>query len=306
MNIRKWLDVRLRDLAEKHHVRRYPSKDLRGTGADPLSAYYDHGGGPCLIEVELAHCRWNGFSNLAFGADSDHPLVRTALEFAEGKYTTYEGSYLQWYWSAWKPANLADALELDAAKCNPILTSTPPIHGIEPWAGHHRIEYLLRHRWTERQIYRTLYDGGFAPARSCGPKPDWFGERCFEDLCQVFERIRQKGYRSHAPDTIPYELQHIVVSCLERDGEIRMIVINGETRAAVLSAIGYTTAPALVHVRSHRGTPLVRRADAAEWPLVRAGIFTEAEAVSVFDRVFDGRQPAALARMGREPQAVVA
>ncbi|TVQ97059.1 MAG: hypothetical protein EA403_15240 [Spirochaetaceae bacterium] len=36
---------------------------------------------------------------------------------------------------------------------------------------------------------------------------------------------------------------------------------------------------------------IVNRADHASWPAVTAGLLTPAQALTVFDRIFEGRQP---------------
>ncbi|MBS3804762.1 MAG: hypothetical protein KGY54_09470 [Oleiphilaceae bacterium] len=288
----------------------YPLQDLQGTGLGPQGACYEHNGKPCIISVDLEDCRWFGASGLSYSNDSLHPYVRTLMEYEAGQCITYEGSYLQKYWQSWTPKNLAEYFDLELNKyCHPLLLQTPPNHNILPWSPSGTVDYMKQEKWKNRSDYRALVNAGCAPARSCGPKPDWFGEARFQHLVSIFKSIKKTGYRPEVSTKIPYDQQHILGSCLIREGQVRFNILNGQHRASVLSALGHTTAPIIVNCHASRGPGTVRREEVAHWPLVRLGILSANEALAIFDRIFDAKPPRELARLKRnnfisEPHAV--
>ena len=84
---------------------------------------------------------------------------------------------------------------------------------------------------------------------------------------------------------------NINATCLWSDvhNDWRFLIQGGEHRIAALVALGYTSA--IVQTTRHGLTGIVQRSHAAYWPAVRQGYFTEEEAIKLFDRIFDGRQP---------------
>jgi len=268
-----------------------PIRDLRDKGLGALDAYYEHKGKPCLIRGGLEHCRWYGASGISYSRNSLHPYIRTLIEYEEGICTTYNGSFLQRYWQQWAPKNLAEYFGIDEAKCHPLLVRTPPNHNILPWSPTDHIEYMEEEQWMTRFDYRELCLAGGTPARSCGPKPTWFGEARFQRLVSVYESIKASGYREIAAESEPYVGQHIVVNCLVRDGIVRFVVANGQHRASALSALGHSEASMIVHFHSDRGPAMLRRDEVDSWPLVRRNIFSPCEAEAIFDRIFDAVPP---------------
>ncbi len=267
--------------------RKHEVCDARDTGLGPLEAYYEHNGAPSLIRVDLSHCRWYGASGISYSRDSPHPYIQTLIEYEEGICTTYDGSFLQKYWQHWSPKSLAEYFGIDQEECHPLLLRTPPIHNILPWSPSNRIEYMEQEKCMSRSDYRELCLAGGTPARSCGPKPDWFGEIRFRRLVSVYESIKGSGYREMAAESKPYGDQHILGNCLVRDGITRFVVANGQHRAAGLSALGHSAASMIVHINDGKGPAMVRRDEVGHWPLVGRNIFTPGQAEAIFDRIFD-------------------
>lgn len=275
-----------------------PLCDLRQARLGPVEAYYEHGGKPCLMQVELAQCRWYGASGLSYSRDSLHPYIRTLIDYQAGSCTAYEDSFLRHYWQQWRPQSLAEYFRIDRDRCHHLLVQTPPNHNILPWSPADRIEYMTHRRWMDRSDYRELCLAGGVPARSCGPKPDWFGRDRFEHLVAVHDSIKTSGYRP-PPAAAAYGDRHIVANCLLRGGEVRFLVADGQHRAAALAALGQRMAPVIVHLDTDRGPAMLRREEAADWPLVVRGIFSLSQAEAIFDRIFDAVAPQALQALQR-------
>jgi hypothetical protein len=277
----------------------YPTVDLRATVTSPVGAYYAAGGRPALIDVALDHCRWIGGPGLPYSRAAGHPYIRTLLDYETG-VTAYARSYLKKYWAIWQPTSLAETYGLLPAACHPLLVTTPPIHDVLPWAGQSKIAYMENREWLNDPGYRALDAAGCPPASSCGPKPDWYGTARFAYLIRLYERIKTDGYRDHAPQTLPYFQQHPVGQVLLKGDQHRIVLVNGQHRAAILCALGQRTLPVVVHVQNHRGLTVVRREDAHLWPLVRSHVFSLEQALTIFDAMFNGTTPAALATLHGE------
>src|SRR5690606_4329352 len=96
-------------------------------------------------------------------------------------------------------------------------------------------------------------------------------------LLNLLTSIRKKGYEQQYPDTLGC---FILVS----GKNYKWYVQGGQHRAAVLAALGRETIP--VYVRQ-----IVRREDVSFWPNVQSGIFSEEQALIIFDRLFVGNPP---------------
>ena len=265
--------------------------DLRESSASALEAYYEKHGQPCILNVNLDECRWIGASGLSYSHDSLHPYIRTLIDYGQQIHRTYEGSYLERHWAAWTPSSLAEYLGLDAGTCHPLLARTPPVHDILPWSPADRIAYMQEGRWMRRPDHRALCESGAPPARSCGPKPEWFGTARFARLVSIYESIKRYGYQVQEGSAKHSSPQHVVASCFLKGCEVRLVIADGQHRAAALTALGYETVPAVVHSSSLRAAVMVRRGEVTSWPLVRSGIFSDAQALSIFDRIFDAVPP---------------
>ena len=64
---------------------------------------------------------------------------------------------------------------------------------------------------------------------------------------------------------------------------------NGNHRVSAMASLQYEEVPIILRPRK-----TIRRSEADKWPAVREGVMTEEEAREVFDRIFEGRQPAAV------------
>jgi hypothetical protein len=263
-------------------------------GMGPLEAYYAFGGSPCLLDVTLSDCRWYGASGLAYARSSLHPYVQTLVALDEGGADTYDGSFLERYWQAWQPENQAAYLGLDLARSHPLLLQTPANHEVLPWSPADAMTFMERQGWLDRSHWRELVAAGCPPARSCGPKPHAFGVDRFRHLVSIHESIRRSGFR---PDGLAAsgDPDPIVATCLVRGNDVRFLVADGQHRCAALAAMGVAEAPMLLWSLHGRRPPVVRREEAHSWPLVKLGIFAIEEASAVFDRVFEGTPPPALA-----------
>jgi len=265
--------------------------DLRNEPMGPMQAYYEFNNRPCIINTDPEHCRWFGASGLSYSKDSLHPYICTLADYQNNGHSTYKDSYLEWYWNTWQPSNLAEYFRIHAEPVHSQLLNTPPIHNISPWSPSHSISYMQKKGWLNRKDYRALCESGSIPARSCGPKPDWFGAERFKNLISVYKSIKLNGYCEKPPETVPFGDQHLVGKCMVRSGEVRVLIANGQHRASSLVTLGYEKLPVIFFTQNNRGPDIIRKEDVVSWPLVQKGIFTKEQGLSIFDHIFDGIPP---------------
>ena len=119
-----------------------------------------------------------------------------------------------------------------------------------------------------------------------GPVTRQFGDVTFARPCAVYQSIRERGY------TPADHGSYIRCRLLVTGGTYRYLVESGKHRIAALAALEYD------RVEVEIGSPdlwqpvAIHRDDAPSWPRVRSGFYTTEHAVAIFDRIFDGRQPA--------------
>ena len=211
--------------------------------------------------------------------------MRTLLEYRNGRKPPLGKSYLFRYYAAFQPKSLAEFQGL-GADGHPLLTSLPPLN-IYPWSP-----------VSVRQLH-TLLSGGeasslpssFRVVRSCGPKPVDFVEARLERLVALYNTIDAKGLRTALTPELPYFDQFPVGDVMVRGESTRIMLANGQHRAAVLSALGRQSAPLLLGVVHARGPHRIDRSAVDAWPLVRDGLYHKSQALRIFDGIFDADGP---------------
>lgn len=101
-------------------------------------------------------------------------------------------------------------------------------------------------------------------------------EREFSWHEDAFAAIRREGYQ-------PRKYEHIRVREFCRGNDSVFLVLDGNHRLSVLSALGYRN----VEVKQSLGTRVLR-AEASSWPLVREGRIGIDDALAIFDAFFSG------------------
>jgi hypothetical protein len=253
--------------------------DLRGETEDPITAAYRAGVRPFVIEMALADCRI--LPGLAFACvvGRGNPFIETLVDFAAGR-GDYESSPLPRFYRDWRPQSAADVLGLGDAV--PGLAAAPPLGFVMPWASLTPKQAEARWIGLIEADNREHGAGTDAAAgwKSWGPVSDVVGRLEYRRLIAVFESIRQGGYRRSDEDN-----GDIKAAVLCRGDAYAALVTAGHHRAAAAAASGMGTVPVRID------NALVRREDVRHWPNVRSGLYGEAAALALFDRLFEGRQP---------------
>lgn len=283
--LKRWLKWLLRRMG----YRLVPSErgfgDLRDLSDDPIRALYVSGSQPFLVNVSLDRLRALEGVALPCLPERGNPLVETALCIREGRCKGYPGSPLEYFYDRWTPANAAEALELDRMDTSPRLRQLPPHLAVLPWFPLSPEELAdLRNPIILRENRSWGADLGIEHGTVlAGPLSGEKGALEFRRIEALVRSVEERGY------VVPTSAdEHIGGVLLIRGDEWRVLLRNGNHRVAVLAALGASTAPILF--TATETSP--RRCESGSWPRVKTGLFTEEQALAIFDRMFEGRPPA--------------
>lgn len=266
---------RARDLAVADAI------DLRTSDFGELACFYQAGGRPAIIRYSLAKCRWSGPTGFSYGPDSAHPYVQTALELQRSKRLLPEDSALWRFYEHYRPLCLAEHQGLDPEDCHPLVAKCKPVNTL-PWSGSGAKDFLLS----------NLIQPDGPPAsltRKCGPHPLAFVEKRIGVLNTLYKTLSRDGFWETPPAGLPYFSQFPVGDILLNGEQAVLMLANGQHRAAVLSALGHQETSVLIGVQHARGPAMIRRDDVKDWPLVKTGVYSEMQALAIFDGIFEGR-----------------
>lgn len=259
--------------------------DLRSLTDDPLEASYRAGTERVLVNIPMAHCRFMGPTAIPGNAVDHHPFVRTLAAHDRGECATYEESPLHEFYRTWQPRNVAEALGIDPRSANSRIAGEATIGLVLPWWDidpARRAETMVDAVLEENRRHGAALDGTHGLI-FFGPVSQAKGELEFKRLVELFNSVRTNGYVCGQAS----EDGDIRGRLLARGSAWKVKILRGEHRAAALAALGRDTLPIRFDSRL-----VVRREEVDSWPNVRSGLFSREQALSVFDRMFEGRQPA--------------
>lgn len=281
--IDKWAQAR----GYERVKRAYPV-DLRGLTDDAQDALRRSANRPTLLKVPIADCRGLGLMAYPLTGDSPHPFVMVAREYLAKRPHPYpyQGSPLQIYYRTVQLASARDLYGVSPPDESLRLSALPAIAATPPWlsapgsrARRRRIQ-LAR---NEMEQYGTVSRAGLVWP-GMGPVPDDRGRLEMKRVCHTAASIADNGYR---PASIK---SHVHAKALCFNGRQVFVISSGQHRAAALAALGYTEIT--VHLSPNS---VFHRESVADWPAVVSGALSESQALEVFDRVFAGEQPPAVA-----------
>lgn len=239
-----------------------------------------------MINVSLARCR--GLNHLAFpcARDSGHPFIATIEAQLTGNLTSHSASPLEQFYRLWTPHNAAEALGLlDESPATPMLQS-PPYGATLPWFNigpHEASKYIAEAILKENASFGMNF-GIEEGCSTVGPMSARKIELEHRRLVGVTKSIQKQGFRC---DSREYIRGYLLIN----DKSYAVSLRQGQHRAAALAALGYSSAPVMIRTSPFVRTFSVHRTDVESWPNVKNGLFSVKQALELFDRIFDGRQP---------------
>lgn len=251
--------------------------DIRNICNSPVAVNYYGYTQPLLIEAKLNYGR--GRPLFTLGETGNHPFIKAASNYLmTGKEESIREE-LEYFYHTVKPKCAAQLL--NTANVIEEFRKLPPWGLVMPWETENPTEQELR-------VAESVRKENQQEKSSAGVEKGWawtgpthsekIGIEC-RRLKTVIDSIHEHGYLRHdgSGGDIP-------VTILKDDEEWVWQARTGQHRAIALSALGYDTIPL-------RMVKLVRREDVASWPHVIDGMYTQQQALEVFDQIFYGELP---------------
>jgi hypothetical protein len=224
-----------------------------------------------------------GLHHFGLGSDDLHPFVRAVRAgiAAPGSPESEIRRVLLEYYARVTPGTAADWLDLPRTSAPPELLWAPPWAATMPWQIQTPAAWrAARERGvpSENRIAgRELsIEAGW---HACGPVIPAKAAIEAGRLARLLASIQADGLIRHGGQD-----GDIDAVLLRGGGVQRWWVNSGHHRAAVLSALGYETAP--IRIRK-----IVDLRDAAQWPQVASGLFQTDEARRIVERLLAGEWP---------------
>jgi len=159
----------------------------------------------------------------------------------------------------------------------PQLTDFPAWAVVMPWDNENAFE------WREK-IIRTVYSDNSRHGKKVGIEFGWAWAGPSSELkaeiesiriMKVLKSIKKHGYKRHNGRD-----GDIVGSILAKSSLDWVWQSTGaQHRAAAMAALGYDTVPVRI-------TKVIRREDVLSWPNVVRGLYSESEALKIFDNIY--------------------
>lgn len=167
------------------------------------------------------------------------------------------------------------------------LLQAPPIGAVLPWARLGLEQAAQRRARTVRRE-NLAWGRDFGIEQGCpgyGALSEAKLELEFKRLTSVADSIRKYGFLGAARGFIRGEL-------LVREHTYSVLITEGHHRISALAALGHALAHLVISP-----TP-VHKCDARSWPNTKNGLYTAQQALSLFDRIHEGKQPAGCPKFG--------
>lgn len=251
--------------------------DLRATCNHPISLLYSEIFSASLHTASINDGRIQ--PHFPISRSPFYQAVQAGLAAAESRVDTARISEcLRQFYDAFQPATIDAWFGLNSQ--NPVLLTQPPWSAIFPWRARSLDAYgtlVADAACREMGVYNNAgVDPGVFWGK-CGPVLPAVIDNETHRLTLLVDSIRSHGYqRSNEEDS------DIVATALVNDDHAWVwIVTSGYHRACVLAALGYTE----VTVRINK---VVIRNQWKFWPQLLDGLYTETEALTIFDNIFAG------------------
>ncbi|MFZ4619443.1 MAG: phosphoribosylglycinamide formyltransferase [Bacteroidota bacterium] len=256
--------------------------DLRNPSGHPAALQYSEIYSNVLLNGKIS----DGRSQPGFGLGGDTPFVRAAqhgLEFGIWNDGVVEAiqSVFDTYYEFVRPASAAEWLGLQLPDDH-ILMKSPPWASVFPWRARSVDSY--RQAYEKAAIAENSVTGENLDISHgwlfCGPVTQEKSRVEAKRILYVLQQISKNGYQRW--DSAEGDVK--ATALVNGSGEWRWLITAGNHRAAAAAAMRFESIPVRVNLVIHRD-------HARYWPHVADGLYTEKEAVQVFDNFFDSVTP---------------
>jgi len=266
-------------------LKQFEPLDLREVTADPMSILYYSRFEPVVINIPMNKGNTSRFFKTESRSYDPYIFAVTrAIQEAGDQSDKFEEicmHYLNKSREMIQPANAAEKMGLTHFS-NSKLTGYPDWSFVFPWSNE-TIEHKLRVFPQKVKLNRKLNG---LDIHSDDPEEIMRMDKtapvpsAYLQYSNLYKSIKENGYnRDNGPSG------DITANIFSRgDDWIWVTGGDGNHRTIIVAALDFKEIPVRV-------TGIIRREDAGSWPNVIRGLYTEEEALHVFDRIFEANPP---------------
>ncbi len=251
--------------------------DIRNVTNHPLQLAYGEVLSECLLLGRLEDARVPPFFRLTEAPFTG--AVRSAVDQDDREAAL--GAGLTSFYAEFQPASPAEWFRLPQSGSNARLRHEPVWASVPPWRARSVESY--RDAIAAGTLGDNRKNGFDSPIQvsgwaGCGPVSR---SKCHAEarrLSELVLSLEKNGYKRHEGRDGDITATALVAENLEW----RWVVTNGVHRASVVAALGFPEIPVRINL-------VVRRSESAFWPHVCGKLYTENEALQIFDNMFAGR-----------------
>lgn len=185
------------------------------------------------------------------------------------------------FFSSYQPKTVAehlDFLHYDLQAIQQDFFSQPPTYTVSPWMELSPKEVFAQRYKKMKREHRSYKDGRYRLSdgfRAFGPSSERLIKYEYSRLTSIYESLSSQGFIE--------EYGYPTAKLFVKDNEFMISPNHGWHRTAAMVALGYKEIP--YQIRLDVGN-IVRREDAQNWHNVKSGLYTEEQALELFDRLF--------------------
>ena len=263
------------------HLKKSIVIDLRGKVIHPLELVYQAEktgvASSILINIPVSKCRtqlWNTLEN------KKNPFVKTIIEYNDCKTLDYNSTDIKVYYENFQPESAAAFLRLER---NETLKEVPAYGYLLPWDTQNINDTIkIRKRVALNENKKEGIRIGLSSGHTdFGPVSNEKGQVEFKRLTNVFEKIKENGYKEK-PNLPDGGIKGYFL--IGESGDWCFIIKSGKHRAYSLAALGFAHIPVIVETN----IGIIKRlSDLPYWPQVKNEIFSEQEANLLFNNILN-------------------
>jgi hypothetical protein len=255
------------------------------TGTDPAplcddfveALYRERGGEPGAFLCQTSRCVYvTGFS---LAPAAWHPFRETLREFLESTHEGYQRSILERFYTAWRPGTAGQAFPGFASVPEEFHRLPPACVHLSPWMAWApaRTESSVN-AWNVRD-WKEHGAGHLEPRKDglplFGPVSPKLGAFEYARLINLVAALNRLGFQRDRGD--------VRVQVLKRGDDFRFLHLGGgHHRTVAMNVLGHEVIPA-----RHNKPWVIDVDQAADWPGVRSGLWTEVQARAYVDYLFE-------------------
>ncbi len=184
--------------------------------------------------------------------------------------------FLEQFYLKVQPKTVAERLKIDCLnKCD--YFNLPPLYTVYPWQKINHLTYynssvqIMKEEFEKQTKFKYKIEDG---NKFFGPVSYRMLKSEYDRLISVYNSIKTKGYINN---------NDIAIQLFVKDDEYLYQATNGIHRISSLIALGFESFPLLMSIGK---TDVINRANYKEWEHVKSGLYTEEQALLIFDNAF--------------------